>query len=103
MDSLTGAGIAGDARLLVDDIKNSELPEFKAVTEGQLLNNLAQEGLDDFFVALKSPRLPSVQKNHKFTVGRDYVDFMGWKPGAKLDILTDADQGKIVITLKPKA
>jgi hypothetical protein len=58
-----------------------------------------EKNLDSFFVTTKSPRLPSVQKNHKFTVSANYVDFMGWKPGSKLDIVTDADQGQIVIKL----
>ena len=58
-----------------------------------------EQGLDDFFVETRAPRLPTVQKNGKFTVGTDYVSFMGWKSGSKLDIVTDADQGQIVIKL----
>jgi len=58
-----------------------------------------EQGLDDFFVATRAPRTPTVQKNGKFTVSANYVDFMGWKSGSKLDIVTDADQGQIVIRL----
>ena len=58
-----------------------------------------EQGLEDFFIEARAPRKPTVQKNGKFTVGTDYVSFMGWKSGSKLDICTDADQGQIVIRL----
>lgn len=58
-----------------------------------------EQGLEDFFVEARAPRKPTVQKNGKFTVSNNYVEFMGWKSGSKLDITTDADQSMIVIRL----
>ena len=58
-----------------------------------------EQGLEDFFIEARAPRKPTVQKNGKFTVSANYVEFMGWKSGSKLDIVTDADQGMIVIRL----
>ena len=58
-----------------------------------------EQGLDDFFIEARAARRPTVQKNGKFTVSNNYVEFMGWKSGSKLEIVTDADQQMIVIRL----
>ncbi len=59
---------------------------------------VAEKGIEDLFTVAKA-RTPTVQKNGKFTVNADFVNAMGWKPGVKLDIVTDTDKGQIVVGL----
>ena len=68
----------------------------KSEDRTQISNFVGKLTEDDLAQCLsKSPRSPKVKKNGTFSVTEKFVSFMGWKPGAKLDIVTDADQGQI--------